>query len=244
MNPPVPLLVIGAAGRMGREILAAAARDTGVRVAAALLHRPGSAPLSGVPSFHDLEEASRAAPGAVAVDLSGPAGGGARIRKLAGWGHPIVEGTTGLDGEAETALADAARRVAVVRAPNLSLGIALLRRALDAMVPGAVSWRITLEERHHAGKKDAPSGTALLLAADIVRRLPAPAASPPIQSIREGDIVGEHAVHFATEEETILLAHRALSRRLFARGALAAARFAAGAPAGLYGMDDVIRGGA
>ena len=132
----------------------------------------------------------------------------------------------------------ASRRVAVVRAPNFSPGVALLRRALAAVLTArGPTWDTAILERHHRTKLDAPSGTAKLLAETVCA---ATGVEPEVASFRQGGVVGEHVVHLAAGDEELAFMHRAFSRGAFARGAVLAAAFARGARPGLYGMDDVL----
>jgi 4-hydroxy-tetrahydrodipicolinate reductase len=235
---PVSVLVLGA-GRMGRAILETAALEEGITVAGVVLRRPSQDPLPGSPPlFSELSRALESAPGAVVLDFSSATGAADRLRMVGEHGHPLVEGTTGLDGEAEEALAQCASRVPVVVAPNTSPGVLLLRQAIQVAAPAlALGWEAGIVDRHHRAKKDAPSGTAKLLESDLRK---AGADRVEIVSLRQGGVVGEHAVHLAGPEEELVLVHRALSRRAFARGALLAARFAAVAGPGRYGMEHVL----
>ena len=254
---PIGILVVGGAGRMGSRVVEIASREDGFTVQG-IVDRRRLARDIGVPYFEDLEEALRSCGDAVVVDVSGPEEAGARIEAVAQAGRPLVEGTTGLDAEDE--LTEAARRVPVVVAPNFSPGIALLRRALREILgargPG---WDAAVLDRHHRFKKDRPSGTALLLQREIERARDAATAERarkereaaggrPVEvaSFRQGGQVGEHTVYLTALEEELVLQHRAFDRGAFARGALLAAGFAAGAQAGMYDMDDVLglRGGA
>jgi 4-hydroxy-tetrahydrodipicolinate reductase len=174
----------------------------------------------------------------VAIDVSLAEGAAVRVRAIARAGWPLVEGTTGLDAEADAALLEASRKVAVVRAPNFSPGAALLRRALAAVLAArGPTWDAAILDRHHRAKQDAPSGTAKLLA-ETIRA--ATGVAPQIASFRQGGVVGEHVVHLSAGDEELAFAHRAFSRGAFARGAVLAAGFAREARPGLYGMDDVL----
>jgi 4-hydroxy-tetrahydrodipicolinate reductase len=186
--------------------------------------------------------------------------------EVAGWcrdqGVGLLVGTTGFDPGQRATLESAAGRVPVLIAPNMSRAVNLLMALVGeaARVLGA-SAHIEIIERHHRTKKDAPSGTALRLA-EIARRglaasQPASASAPGalevphegaigIHALRIADSPGEHTVVFGLMGETLELSHRALNRDGFARGALHAAKFLAGKPAGLYSMEDVLadnRGG-
>jgi 4-hydroxy-tetrahydrodipicolinate reductase len=236
------LLIIGGGGRMGGAIVDAAGAESDLRVAAVCERRPGVAP-AGVPAHATLDGALEAAPRAVVVDVSSPAGAAERIAAVAAAGRPLVEGTTGF--EAEEALIAAAERVALVVAPNFSPGVALLGRALSEVLRAAgPRWDAAVLDRHHRMKRDAPSGTARLLERTIRRARgdagPDADETPLTASFRQGGLVGEHHVFLTSGEEELVFTHRAFNRLAFAHGALLAARFAAQAPPGLYGMDHVL----
>ena len=176
--------------------------------------------------------------GDVLVDFSAPAALQASLDRALSANVPVLVGTTGLDDLAGERIVKAAEKVAVLRAANTSLGVALLAELVEraAEVLGA-GWDMEIAEIHHRAKVDAPSGTALMLGAIAER------AGRPIgyASLRGGTVAGDHDVLFLGPEERVILSHRAESRMIFARGALAAARFLVGKPAGLYSMHDVIR---
>lgn len=196
--------------------------------------------------------------GDVLIDFSAPAALQASLDRAIASQVPILVGTTGLVEEHRQAIESAAGSVAVLRAPNTSLGINLLRALVEqAATRLGPEWDIEILEMHHRAKVDAPSGTALLLAQAAAQgrgktlpelgrfdRFGRSEAREPgtigFASLRGGSVVGEHQVIFATDGERIELGHRADSRMIFARGALAAARFLIGKPAGLYSMRDVI----
>lgn len=177
---------------------------------------------------------------------------------MAELGRPLVIGTTGLNATERAAIDAAAKAVPVVFAPNFSIGVNTLfwlaRRAAAALGSG---FDIEVVEMHHNQKKDAPSGTAARLAEILCKargldperdlrhgREGLVGARAPgeigVHALRGGDVVGDHTVHFAAAGERIEITHRASSRETFARGALRAARWALGRPAGLYSMEDVL----
>jgi 4-hydroxy-tetrahydrodipicolinate reductase len=179
----------------------------------------------------------------VVVDFSLAAGTSYLVKILLGWPRALVCATTGIDALTETRLDTLAERVAVFRAANLSPGFAVMQAMLRAL-PGGVkdSFRADMIEHHHAGKKDAPSGSALVLA-DTLRSVGW--AGPlgdgvRIQSIRAGTEPGTHEVLLSGSGETVELTHRVHDRSVFARGALRAARFLRGRAPGRYGMDDLL----
>lgn len=217
--------------------------------------RMGQAIRSAAESSSDVEIVER---GDVLVDFSAPAALQASIASARSSGQALVIGTTGLDASADPEIAEAAREIPLLRAANTSLGVALLSDLVEraARVLGP-EWDIEVLEMHHRMKADAPSGTALALgeAAARGRAIDLRAASERgrdgtglqrtegaigFASLRGGTVAGDHDVIFAGPEERLILSHRAESRAIFARGAIAAARFLKGKPAGLYSMRDVI----
>jgi 4-hydroxy-tetrahydrodipicolinate reductase len=194
--------------------------------------------------------------GDVLVDFSAPDALDESLDRAKSAGMPILVGTTGLDETAEERIAAAAKDIAVLRAPNTSLGIAVLAQLVEraAQLLGP-DWDIEIAETHHRMKADAPSGTAWLLAhaaacgrgADIEAEagrcgtgLKRERGAIGFASLRGGTVAGEHDVMFLGEKERVILSHRAENRLIFARGALAGARFLIGKPPGLYSMRDVI----
>lgn len=172
---------------------------------------------------------------------------------------PIVECTTGLSEDQLAHLERCAEKTPVLRSSNMSLGINILIKLLKAAVPvlGNAGFDIDIVEKHHRRKLDAPSGTAIALAeaaneaADgryafvydrSQRREQRPADEIGISAVRGGTIVGQHDVIFAGTDEVIELHHTAYSRAIFGKGAIEAARYLIGRPAGLYDMSDVIEG--
>lgn len=229
-HQPIRLTLIAPKGRMGRAIAEAAKADGAFAI--------------------DADH------GDVIVDFSAPGALAASLDRAVGAGVPILIGTTGLDDFAERRIAEAARHVAVLRAANTSLGVALLADLVEraAAVLGD-DWDIEVLEMHHRMKADAPSGTALALGQAAAKGrgtelkaergrdgtgLKREPGAIGFASLRGGTVAGDHDVIFAGQEERLILSHRAESRAIFARGALAAARFLHGKPAGLYGMRDVI----
>jgi 4-hydroxy-tetrahydrodipicolinate reductase len=216
----------------------------------------GEGPASGVLVTADIAEALNGAD--VALDFSTAAAVAAHAAACAERGVPFLVGATGLDAPTRRLLEAAAQRVAVLIAPNTSVGVAVLTRLAAA----AARWLgpdydAEISEAHHRLKRDAPSGTALALAeavagargqalagAAVYERHgdtgPRPPQSIGFAVVRAGDIVGEHTVLFAGEGERIEITHRAGDRMIFARGALRAAHWLAGRGPGLYGMGDVL----
>jgi 4-hydroxy-tetrahydrodipicolinate reductase len=215
------VVVSGSAGRMGQ----------------ALVRLIGEADDLVLHAAYDAGgDPAAAAEGAdVIVDFSSPAGAAAAARAAVAKGVALVVGTTGLSPAERGAIEEAAWRVPVVLAPNMSAGAnALYRLAAEAARILGKGYQPAIVEAHHRFKRDAPSGTALRLA----EALGVPRAE--VQSVRGGDVVGDHTVLLLGDGERLELTHRATSRDAFARGALRAARWVAGRRPGLYDMAAVL----
>jgi 4-hydroxy-tetrahydrodipicolinate reductase len=195
--------------------------------------------------------------GEVLIDFSAPDALRQSLDRAVSAGVPLLIGTTGLSDENDALIAQAAKNIPILRAPNTSIGVTLLADLVEraARVLGPEAWDVEIVEAHHNRKADAPSGTALQLGAaaeqgrgSVSRAergrdgtgLKRQAGAIGYASIRGGTVAGDHDVMFLGPEERLILSHRAESRAIFARGALAAARFLKGKPAGLYTMRDVI----
>lgn len=263
----ISLAIAGVAGRMGRQ-LAAVAIDRGLRIAGGTEVAEANAYgediglLAGrrAIGLKPVASAAQAAGNAaVWIDFTRPAATLAALDALAATTvRAAVIGTTGFSAAEEARIADAARRIAIVKAGNFSIGVnlleALTRLAASRLGP---DWDIEILETHHRMKADAPSGTALMLgeAAAEGRGAPlpdlraAPYDGPHASRLtgqigfavrRAGGVIGEHEVTFGSEKELIRLSHTALDRSVFAEGALHAAAWAASQPPGLYSMNDVL----
>ncbi len=258
------IAVHGAAGRMGRRLLALVLEDDSLSLAAAL-ERPG----------HDLagQDAgvicglgpcgvviADAVPQSVdaLIDFTTPAATHAVLAKCVASECAMVIGTTGLNDDDHAAIDEAAGKIAILQAPNMSLGVNLLF-ALAARAASQLgdAYDIEIVEAHHRFKVDAPSGTALGIAEAICRAtgrdpnkvvsydrhgddVPRQKGQIGMHALRLGDVVGRHTVSFATLGEELQLTHLAGTRDVFARGALAGATWLAGKPAGRYSMADVL----
>nr|WP_277555790.1 4-hydroxy-tetrahydrodipicolinate reductase [Halobaculum sp. YSMS11] len=251
----VRVAVTGAGGRMGREVIEAAADRDDVTVTLAVNRSPVDA-VAGVDvaDAAKLPELLAESDPDVLVDFTGPDSSVEYVAAAAEAGVACVVGTTGFTEAQETALADAAASVPVLRASNFSRGIAALRRAVSAAAAALPGYDVEVTETHHNGKVDAPSGTALTLLDDVEEARPdlsdhvhgregdAPRTEGEIgvHARRAGDIAGEHEVLLAGDENVLELTHRAGSRRVFAAGALDAAAWLAGRNAGTYDFTEVL----
>lgn len=257
----IRIAIAGAAGRMGTALIRVAAQRNDISLVGAS-ERPASDAIGkdaapGVTILADVAEAARDAD--VWIDFSTPDATRAAIDALKGTKvRAAIVGTTGMKADAETAIADASKRLAIVQSGNFSLGVnvlaGLVKQAAARLGP---DWDIEILEAHHRRKVDAPSGTALMLgeAAAAGRgkalmdlHLPAregvtgsrPEGGIGFAVVRGGGIIGEHEVIFATEAESVRFKHVAADRALFAQGAVHAALWAATQKPGLYSMQDVL----
>lgn len=256
---PLRIACVGAFGRMGDRVRAAL-EVAGDAVLSGALEGPGHPRLGeivapGVPVVSDASEAFSGAD--VAIDFTIPRATCAAIRVAAERGVAYVCGTTGFSAAERAELEAAAKRIPVVWAPNFSVAVNVLTHLVGTAAKLLPDTDAEIVETHHAAKRDAPSGTALRLAEAIAeaRKLDLtqsmvttrsgdtgarPAGAIGVQALRGGDNPGEHTVLFLGRGERLELSHRAATRDHFAAGALRAARWVAGRPAGLYGMDQVL----
>jgi 4-hydroxy-tetrahydrodipicolinate reductase len=236
--------IFGVSGRMGRAVMAA------------VEEAPGAAVKGTTTSSGDPAAALRGAD--VAVEFALPQATAANLAACVAAKTPIVIGTTGHDEAQRAQIAAGAKQIAIVLAPNMSLGVNLLLKLVE-LAAGKLdaSYDIEVFEAHHRNKKDAPSGTALALGAvaaagrgvklsDVAEHARHGTGEPRRRGaigfavFRGGDVVGDHTVTFAGAGERIELTHRASDRLAFARGAVQAARWLVGRPPGLYSMQDVV----
>lgn len=243
MNKPVRVLLLGAKGRMGQAI-AAAAPGAGVEI------------IAGLDLGDDMAKATGGCD--IVIDFSNPSATEALVQGCREAGKPAVIGTTGHSDTERSRIEEMAKSVAVVFSPNFSVGVNTLfwltRKAAQML---GEDFDLEITEMHHRLKKDAPSGTARKLAEILcdARKLDyakdvrhgreglvgeRTGKEIGLHSIRGGDVVGDHTVTFAGAGERLELIHKAASRETFALGALRAARWVIGKPAGLYSMEDVL----
>jgi len=263
----IKVAVTGAAGRMGGRIITLVTEADGLSVAGAV-EMAGHAKLGedagyvagcgelGVPITGSLEQALQGAD--VLIDFTWPDVTLANAAVCAKLGKAMVVGTTGLNPEQREAIATVAQSVPVVFAPNMSVGVNVCFKILkDIAQTLGDGFDVEIVELHHNKKKDSPSGTAVRMGEIVAEALgrdynqvanyhregmcgERTQEEIGMQTVRGGDIVGEHTVYFVGMGERIELTHRAMSRDMFARGAVRAAGWLAGKKAGLYDMQDVL----
>lgn len=260
-------IVVGAAGRMGARLVTLIKEAPGMILVGAI-EGPGHPALGhdageqagcgriGVPLTADLGSALQQ--GEVVIDFSSPASTLSNLRLVAQHRRAIVVGTTGFAGQELNEFTALARQVPCVFSPNMSVGVNVLFKVLGEIARTlGEEYDIEVVEAHHRLKKDAPSGTALRLAEVVASAMNRELAQVGvyarhgvigertrkeigIQTLRAGDIVGDHTVLFGGVGERIEVTHRAHSRDAFASGAVRAAQWVASQPPGIYDMQDVL----
>ncbi len=247
----IPLLLFGATGRMGMEIRKLlAASDEAAHFTLAECVASGGPEGECPPGCRWVTASAFHAgaleaipPDAVVLDVSLAAGTESLVAALEKTPRAAVLATTGLSDPLESRIEALGRKTAILRARNLSLGVAVARRWLALLPPAArAAYVADIVEHHHAGKKDAPSGTALDLAAALgaIGSARRPGGAVATHSIRAGSVPGTHRVVLSGDGETLEVVHTVTDRSVFARGALRAARFVHGRAPGLYTVDDLI----
>jgi 4-hydroxy-tetrahydrodipicolinate reductase len=223
-NSPVRVMLIGAAGRMGKTVRELAQNDPNIQIAE--LCDLGD---SIEPAMKNCD---------VTIDFSQADSIDEVCRSAQQYGKSLVIGTTGHSQQQRKTIEETAHSIPIILASNFSVGVNVLfwltQKAAELL---GSDFNAEIVETHHQMKKDAPSGTAKTLA-EILKSVRSSEIS--IQSIREGDVVGEHTVVFAGPGERLELMHRAASREIFARGALRAAKWIVDKRPGLYSMQDVL----
>lgn len=249
------VVVLGGLGRLGSAIVNALTLDPDFEVKGIVDHkkRPHPRGLGKAPVIESLKDLKGKTD--VVIDVTGHESVADHLSWVAKTKTPYILAVTGLDGETQDKVYEVAKKAAVVIAPNLSVGAAVLNEATRVVAKLFPEADIEIVEAHHRGKKDAPSGTALALAGTILMAEPKKrqkvilghsqkgVADPHavyVQSIRGGDVVGEHDVMFLADGERVVLRHVAMTRGIFAKGAVRAARFIAKKKPGIYSMQDVL----
>jgi 4-hydroxy-tetrahydrodipicolinate reductase len=220
------IAINGACGRMGVAV-ARAAQEAGVEVALRIDVVAGDGIVRSLDRKVDA-----------LIDFSAPEASIARVSECVALGVPAVVCTTGFNGSQEAKLKDASAKIALLFSSNMSVGVNLLfQKAPEIARILGPAYDLDIVETHHRFKKDAPSGTAKTLAERIGA---ATGRKVNVQSVRSGDVVGEHRILFGSLGDSIEIIHRASTRDIFARGSVDAARWIAGRAPGFYSMLDVV----
>lgn len=262
----IKTVVTGVSGRMG-SLITRLVRDTAEFTLCGATDKPGSASIGldaglaahlaplEVSTVDSLDQCLKGAH--VVIDFTTPEVSAVHAKLCAEAGVPMVVGSTGFSADAKAHMAEAAKKIPLVMSPNMSVGVNLVIELAAAMAKRlGEGFDVEIVETHHRMKKDAPSGTAMRLAEELARALgrkhddirtarvgaigERKSEEIGVQTLRGGDVVGEHTVFFFGDGERVELTHRATSREQFGRGALRAAKWVIGKPAGLYDMTHVL----
>jgi len=243
----IKIAISGISGRMGKRIGALALKDNDLKIVGALEAKENPAVGKDIGEVIGLanigvkvaSDFTKGASGCdVLIEFTYPDPTMEHLKAACREKVGMVIGTTALSAQQIGEIKKASEEIPIVFSPNMSIGANLLFKITEE-ISGALGkdYNVKITEAHHKHKKDAPSGTAKRLGEAVMK---ARDKMPPIDSIRQGEIVGDHTVTFSGEAETVEVTHRAHSRDAFAKGALGAARFLAGKKPGLYTMHDVI----
>ena len=249
----VKIIMHGCNGRMGRVITDLVSQESEVTIVAGVDKFGNST--GEFPVFDSIEKCD--VPADVIIDFSNASAVDSVLDYAVEKKIPVVLCTTGLSDDQLAKVKEISSKVAVLKSANMSVGVNVLMKVLRDAAPtlAAAGFDIEIVEKHHNQKLDAPSGTAIALADSIndslnneyeyvydrsTRREKRPEKEIGISAVRGGTIVGDHDVIFAGLDEVVTLSHRAYSRSIFAKGAIEAAKFLAGKPAGMYDMSNVI----
>ncbi|MCM8779149.1 MAG: 4-hydroxy-tetrahydrodipicolinate reductase [Candidatus Omnitrophica bacterium] len=233
----IRLAVSGACGKMGSRIIDLASKEKDFQLTVLLEakgHQKIGSIVYGVKISDNPEEIKN---GDCLIEFTNPLATIEHLNICVKYNKAMVIGTTGLSEEEKMKVKDASRYIPIVFSPNMSVGVNLLFRLVREAASLLSEYNVRIIEAHHIHKKDAPSGTAKMLA-EIIKRQTGKEVKD-IKSIREGEIVGDHRVIFDSPYDTIELFHSAKTRDIFAKGALIAARFVVRQKTGLFDMEAV-----
>ncbi len=240
---PCRVVVVGCGGRMGSEVCRLVETQSDLTLAGGV-EAPGHKLVGTVLGSGTVRDrlAALVEQADCIVDFSTAQAVAANAELTADAGKPYVTGVTGLSEDTSAVLKRCAERIALVWAPNFSIGVSVLARlAADAAGLLGPDFDVQIVETHHRAKKDAPSGTALRLRDAVNQATSAPGVGPAsIHSLRVGDVVGDHTIVFGGPGERLELTHRATSRLAFAAGVVSAVRFVRKQGPGFYTMEDVL----
>jgi len=231
----VKLVISGIAGRMGKRIVSLSSKDKKIKITGGIESADNPAVGQGnvVSDFAKIASAC-----SVLIEFTFPDATMKHLEIARKNKVGVVIGTTALSEKEISQIKKASKDIPIVFSPNMSVGANLLFKLAETAAKALdKSYKIEIVEAHHAKKKDAPSGTAKRLGEAVSK---VRGKTPPIESIRKGEIVGDHSIMFTGKNEKIELKHSAFSRDVFAQGALDAAKFIAAKKSGLYTMQDVI----
>ena len=233
--------VSGACGRMGQRIIYLAAQAKDMEVVAAIEKEGYDKVESAIGSISITDDIQRLKECNCLIEFSTPEATLSHLFSAVAFNLPVVIGTTGFTEGDFTEIREASGKIPVVCAPNMSVGVNLMFRLLKTAAEILGGYTASICEAHHIHKKDAPSGTAKKIA-QVINEQGFNMRIEDIKAIREDEIVGDHRVVFESGVDRLELFHLAKTRDIFAQGALRAAEWIVGKPAGLYSMEDVLFG--
>ncbi|MBU4305974.1 MAG: 4-hydroxy-tetrahydrodipicolinate reductase [Candidatus Omnitrophica bacterium] len=234
----IGLAVNGCCGRMGSRIMALAQADKEFRIVAGLemkAHPRLGTVVNGIKVSDDLSAIEKAD---VIIDFTAVQATMNMLGAALKYKKALVIGTTGLNEQEIAAIERASRDIPILFSPNMSVGVNLLFKLVNEAAAKLKGYKVRIKEAHHIHKKDAPSGTAKKIAQIIESETGS--CVDDIESVREGEIIGDHEVTFESDVDTVVLRHSAKTRDIFAKGSLQAAKWVAGRACGLFTMQDVI----
>ncbi|MEW5995455.1 MAG: 4-hydroxy-tetrahydrodipicolinate reductase [Candidatus Zixiibacteriota bacterium] len=250
-NRPIKIIVCGASGRMGSEIVSLAQNDSALELGGAV----DLVSAAGCRARFSSRLADFISETDVVIDFTTPSASCQNLEIVRQNKKALILGTTGFSPTDVERITDAAKIIPIVFSPNMSIGVNLLFSLIRNIARILPDYEVEILEFHHNQKKDAPSGTASKLARIVAEEKgqntsivygrqgitgPRPTQEIGVMALRAGDVVGEHTVYFVGEGERLEITHRAQSRKCFAAGALAAAKWIFAKPAELYSMGDVL----
>ncbi len=228
MKKKLNIVVVGARGRMGREVIKVVSKDNSLKL---------SATIDNDKKF-ELKNL-RKINADVVIDFSIPQGAVEAAFWCAQLKIPLVTGTTGLNKKQELQIRRASKKTAILVSPNMSVGVNALVEALKAFCKKFGRCRVEIEETHHIHKRDKPSGTARFLEKVVRGEISKGSVVKKPKSLRRGEILGVHKVNFISESERVCFQHTATDRSLFARGAIKAAKWLVGRNPGMYSLGNL-----
>ncbi|MBF0620077.1 MAG: 4-hydroxy-tetrahydrodipicolinate reductase [Candidatus Omnitrophica bacterium] len=234
----IKVAIVGCQGRMGQRLCALASEHKDLQLVA-LVESPDRPDVPESAYGVKISKDIAAIKGAdVLIDFTVPDATMKNLKACLQYRVRMVVGTTGFTAEQDDVIQEASRRLGIVRSSNMAVGVNVLFGLLRKMAEALKGYGVSITETHHIHKLDAPSGTAKTLG-EIVQNASS-MQHIPIESVREGEVVGYHQVTFESPVDTIKISHNAKTRDMFAEGALVAAKFVAYKDNGLYNMQEVL----
>ncbi|MBU1121566.1 MAG: 4-hydroxy-tetrahydrodipicolinate reductase [Candidatus Omnitrophota bacterium] len=233
--------VSGACGKMGKRIICLSREDKDIEVILGLEHKACPSVgqvIDGVQITADLDRLRECD---CWIDFSAASATQKNLEAIIKYNKCVIIGTTGLDAAVRDEIKAASSKIAVIFSPNMSIGVNVLFKLIKEAAGTLSKYGVSISEAHHIHKKDTPSGTAKKIA-EIINDQGFNLKIEDIKAIRENEIIGDHKIVFESDVDRIELFHSAKTRDIFVQGAILAAKWIVGKPAGLYSMEDVLFG--